>query len=172
MTFTEIDYLNGKIDRNYQDIDDGFYNDFSYEIKLDTSKNWRIYVSWDVKKEMIMPFNIYEDYDYNDDSSFSLENFPLTLWNYGVTKFDFSESHKIGLDQFPYSELTKEDSKFSSRLKRSLDETTLRHDQVIELAKKLIDCIIEYQSKKEKILEYNRKHQELNDQRNLIKRDF
>ena len=89
----------------------------------------------------IMPYDIPETDPYyycNDSSAFHLDNFPLPLWNYGDS---------IGLDSFPYAENTK----YNFR-----KEKIWKEDEIKELARQLVDNILEYQVNFKMINEFRR----------------
>jgi hypothetical protein len=162
----EKQYLEWKVRRDYNDIDDGWVGKFRWKTQLDSSNRWRIYVSWNEKDDIIMPFHLPESYDEYDmmtnDSSFGFDEFPLPLWNYG----SYDGICKIGLDEFPYSELTDEDTKYNK------DDPIVSHEKIEEMAKEIINCITKYQLKKAKIIQYNKEMEEIDAQKNKVRQKW
>jgi hypothetical protein len=159
----EKEYLELKVRQSFNEIDDGFHEKFHWVTKLDSSNCWRIYVSWNVKDDIIMPFDTQDYIDGQDcmsnDSSFGFDDFSLPLWDYG----SYEGRHEIGLDKFPYSALTDENTKWKK------DDPIVTHERINELAIQIINCIIEYQSKKENILQFNKEMDDLETQKNKIR---
>jgi len=127
---------------DYTDVAKLQYKAFNIDIKLDTSKDWRIYVEKNSQVK-IMPFDVPETDPYmmvGSDSSFGLEGFPFALWNYGDC---------FGLDQFPRS-------KESTSTVFSKNEKIWSSDEIKTLGRKLVDCILAYQVNFKLINEYRR----------------
>lgn len=157
----EKKYLESKVKRDYNNIDSGFVDKFYWKTQLDSSNRWRIYVSWNAKNDIIMPYDLPDSYDeytsMSNDASFWFDGLDMPLWNYG----EYEGVHKIGLDEFPYSELADE--------KYREDDPTKTHTEMQELAIKIIDYIKKYQVKKADIIQYNKEMNELDDQKQKLR---